>query len=188
MKLRVIRPACARVHAALDTALTTGDLRLPPELAAHIEHCPHCADAVDRTQQLLHRMRSAAAGLPLTLLPGAVNTVLSQTQPAPAGTRRRLGTAWFLGQFAALAGMLLLLVCLLAGLVSLIIHLFGTEAQLAWQPVAQALGGSPFVSLLLERDLHLLVHYAIPPQGAVALAGAAMWWKRALALRRPAFQ
>ncbi|HYF76584.1 MAG TPA: hypothetical protein VD973_05610 [Symbiobacteriaceae bacterium] len=178
MKLHLVTPACSRVQAALDHALTTGDLRLPPELQAHLAHCPTCAAAADSTQGLLSRLRSAPAGLPLTLLPGAVNTVLHETRPDKL-ERKRPDLTWFLGQLAALGGILLLLVCLLIGLAALIIQLLGNSMQTGLQPMAQVLG-SPPASLLLGRETHLLVLWDYirclivpknPLRGAVAPTG-----------------
>jgi hypothetical protein len=182
VKLHLVTPACSRVQAALDHALTTGDLRLPPELQAHLAHCPACAAAADSTQALLSRLRSAPAGLPLTLLPGAVNTVLHETRPDKL-ERKRPDLTWFLGQLAALGGILLLLVCLLIGLAALIIQLLGNSMQTGLQPMAQVLG-SPPASLLLGREAHLLLLWDYvrclrvpksPPQGAAAPSGGSLF-------------
>jgi hypothetical protein len=93
----------------------------------------------------------------MALLPGTVDRVLETTAgivPARVGVR----PTWFLGQVAALAGILVVLVGLLVGLMGLVIYLLGTAFQSAWQPAAQALLSSPGVSLLFEREMHVLLY------------------------------
>jgi hypothetical protein len=118
VKPQVVGGACQRVQIALDEALATGTLSLPPELAAHASHCPHCAGEVQSTENLLIRLRDAAAGVPLGRLPQVVDYVLSQTSVAPPPQaplvvqerRKQVQVSWVLGQAVAVAAVLLLAV------------------------------------------------------------------------------
>ncbi|HYF95504.1 MAG TPA: hypothetical protein VD969_25105 [Symbiobacteriaceae bacterium] len=119
MKPHAIGSSCQRVQAVLDEALATGLLSLPPELAAHAERCSRCGPEVKETEQLLSRLRGAAAGISLGPVPHAVDAVLAQisSQSAPRALIlneqpkvKRVRTRWILGQVAAVAAVLLITV------------------------------------------------------------------------------
>lgn len=105
-------PACQRVEALLDQAMSEGVINLPPELQAHAVHCPRCAREYNELSHLLTRLRSAAAGIELGKVPAVVDRVMA-TPPAE-GPRQKAGrpvsATWFLGQLAAVVAAALLMV------------------------------------------------------------------------------
>lgn len=115
-----IGPACMRVQQALDEALAEGALTLSPELRAHADRCPRCSAELDGVEQLLGRLKAAAAGVDLARLPAVVDAVLtatvtspktkpeSQPQPQKTSGERRRHLTWVLGQVAAVAAVLVL--------------------------------------------------------------------------------
>jgi len=119
MKPQVVGSACFRVQEALDESLSEGTLTLPAELAAHAVRCPRCGPEVAQTEELLSRLRGAAATIGLGILPSVVDHVMSETvawslpagirAPEPAmqsPTQPRTHTRWVLGQVAAVAAVL----------------------------------------------------------------------------------
>lgn len=119
MKPHAVGGACHRVQAALDEALSTGTLSLPPELSAHADRCPRCGPDVQETEQLLSRLRGASAGITLGRVPPAVDAVLAQiaAEAAPKvivlteqPRAKRVKTQWLLGQIAAVAVVLVVVV------------------------------------------------------------------------------
>jgi hypothetical protein len=60
-----------------------GVLELPPELAAHVERCPHCSGQAREVETLFKRLRSMPSGFDLGPVPGIVDKVLSATATDP---------------------------------------------------------------------------------------------------------
>ncbi|HWI64780.1 MAG TPA: hypothetical protein VNT75_23370 [Symbiobacteriaceae bacterium] len=118
MKPHAVGSACQRVQEALDEALATGTLSLPAELSAHADRCPRCGPEVADTENLLARLRGAAAGVTLGRVPPAVDAVLAQIAresaprvvPLEQAKSRRVQTRWVLGQVAAVAAVLIVTV------------------------------------------------------------------------------
>jgi hypothetical protein len=118
MKPQVVGSACQRVQAHLDEALATGTLSLPPELSAHADHCPNCGPEVADTERLLSRLRGAAAGVELGLVPKVVDTVLAEIAsesrtnvlPLEQRSRKQVKVWWLIGQVAAVAAVLIIAV------------------------------------------------------------------------------
>jgi anti-sigma factor RsiW len=113
----VIGGACDRVRQRVEEAMAEGVLDLPPNLAAHVERCPHCSAEVREVEMLLHRLRSLPASLDLTPVPAAVDRVLQAaasnlaaagSAPSPEERRRRRMPQWqwVLGQVAAVAAVI----------------------------------------------------------------------------------
>jgi anti-sigma factor RsiW len=74
--IRVGSP-CWKVRTAVDEAMAEGQLRLPPELAAHASACPRCGPEVAGLQQVIDRLRAAAARTDLTRVPAVVDHVIA---------------------------------------------------------------------------------------------------------------
>lgn len=107
---------CARVDACLDEALATGELALPPHLAAHTARCSRCSRAVAETQLLFSRLRGMAAAIdtgPARAVANQVTAAAQRRGPHPEegkpGGRRRIEWRWLLGQVAVVAALLMLL-------------------------------------------------------------------------------
>ncbi len=111
MKPQIVGPACGRVQEAIDGAMAEGVLRLPAELAAHAQRCARCGAEVTAIQGLLGRLQDAAATLPMGPVPGVVDAVIARTTTAGGRPdKARPGAMWVLGQVAAVAAALLILI------------------------------------------------------------------------------
>ncbi|MFZ5813770.1 MAG: hypothetical protein ACOY93_00525 [Bacillota bacterium] len=117
MRPYLVGGACHRLQERLDAALSSGQLELPAELAAHAERCPQCGPQVRQTEALFRRLRAVPASLDLGPVPGVVDSVLRQVTaepPAPAASslpesarqKRRSHLRWVLGQIAVVAVVL----------------------------------------------------------------------------------
>jgi hypothetical protein len=113
MKPTIVGSACQRVQAAIDEALVEGTLSLPPELSAHAARCARCGAEVTSTEQLLSRLRGAAACVGLAQVPRVVDYVMAHTAAEPQVTQsartrqtKRPNLYWALGQVAAVAAVL----------------------------------------------------------------------------------
>lgn len=121
MKPYVVGGVCHRVQQAVDQSMVEGAVQLPAELAAHASRCPQCAALVRETESLLLRLRGTAAHVDLGPVPGVIDAVMNQIaspSPAPAavasvavgGRKRQSDLRWVIGQVAAFAAMICLMV------------------------------------------------------------------------------
>ncbi|HWI61764.1 MAG TPA: hypothetical protein VNT75_08005 [Symbiobacteriaceae bacterium] len=156
MRPHVISHACLRVRSALNDALAEGTLVLPAELAAHARQCATCGPAVAEVQELLGRLRSVPAGLPLGEVPAVVEAVLGRAEERHA--RRSVNIRWFLGQLAGLAVLLFVATCIILAVVTVGIRLIGGTGLFEVRPLLVSLVASATTSPWVDRDLFLWIY------------------------------
>lgn len=119
MKPTLVGSSCQRVQAAIDEAMAEGTLSLSPELDAHVARCARCSAEIAEVEQLLGRLRGAVASIDLGQVPRVVDYVMAHTAAEPkvvpmaSGKRpeqKKVSPYWVLGQVAAVAAVLVLVV------------------------------------------------------------------------------